>query len=74
MLQICLGFFMRRNGKFFCKIAPTQALDLGKNKPHPVSQFSAALQFPAYVFEDEPLGIYETLQIVRIVHEGRSDI
>lgn len=68
MFQVRLCFFARRDRELERHVAPAQALDLGENKPHPVTSFSAVAQFPAYVIKDRLLGIHEALEVVGVVH------
>lgn len=68
MVEVRLRFFTRGDRKLDRHVAVAQALDLRKNKPHPVTSLSTIAQFAADVFKDGLLGIHEALQMVWIVH------
>lgn len=66
VLQVCVGFFERRNCEPLCGRATTQTFDLRKDVPHPVSSLASGAQFDARVFVVFLLRFQEALEIVGI--------
>jgi hypothetical protein len=68
MLQIDGGFLQGSDSEEIGLRGPSEAFELRKNKPHPMSAFAAAFEFRDHAGEDGVLRIDKTLQIVGFVH------
>src|SRR5262245_52191666 len=52
----------------------TQACDLRKDEPHPVASLAAAAKFGAHTVVNGVLGVDESLEIVRVVHDKNPQL
>src|SRR5579862_3536036 len=67
MYQVRLRIHSRRNPIPFRHRAVSQALQLRKDEPHPMTPFAAIFQLPAYLLIHAGLRLHKPLQIVRII-------
>jgi hypothetical protein len=68
MVEVRFGFFWRREGEFARHGTVAQAPDLREDEPHPMALLAAIAQVAFRAFKYRLLGIYKTLQIVRVAH------